>query len=392
VEPRTVENYESLLRNHILPRWRECPIAAVTALDVATWRKALRQRYAASTVDGIMCVFSMMLGDAVDQRMIEVNPVHHKRRRGRRRDHAPSGLEKVWALPEQVVQIAAQAGMLGGPDAELLVITTAWTGCRWGEMTGLQPDHVDLDRAVIAIDPEVGALHESAHGLWLGPPKTPASVREIQLPPFLVDLLREHLAHHTGQFVFTAPQGGWLRRSDFCRRVFRPAVEGDPRKGLTPVRPGLTFHGLRHSHKTWLSTEHVPEIASAKRMGHHLADRLTEVYTHVAPKMERDILTALQRLWRHAHEPTSPVDNRPRTRQDQHGRRGPAGGRPATPLRAVQRRAVRPSSVRSRCVSPARPPGQCRLIRRCVHTTRLPRCEATTPYRTDPPRPSSRSC
>jgi hypothetical protein len=24
--------------------------------------------------------------------------------------------------------------MLGGPDAHLLVITAAWTGCRWGEL------------------------------------------------------------------------------------------------------------------------------------------------------------------------------------------------------------------------------------------------------------------
>jgi integrase len=98
--------------------------------------------------------------------------------------------------------------MLGGAVAELLVITTAWTGCRWGEMAGLQRDRVDLRRGVITIDPEVGALHESAHGLWLGPPKTPSSAREIQLPPFLVDLLRKHQARHTNQFVFTAPQGG----------------------------------------------------------------------------------------------------------------------------------------------------------------------------------------
>ena len=44
-----------------------------------------------------------------------------------------------------------------------------------------------LDPAVI--DPEFGALHESAHGLWLGPPKTPASARTITLPAFLIELL-----------------------------------------------------------------------------------------------------------------------------------------------------------------------------------------------------------
>jgi integrase len=247
----------------------------------------------------------MILEDAVDQRMIEVSPVRRKRRRGRRRDHAPSRLEKrlekVWALPEEVIRIAVQAGMLGGAVARLLAIMTAWTGCRWGAMAGLQRDRVDLRRGVITIDPEVGCLHESAHGLWLGPPKTPSSARTVQLPPFLTDLLRKHLAQHPHQFVFTAPQGGWLRRSDFNRRVFRPAVDGDLKRGLYPVKPGLCFHGLRHSHKTWLVTDHIPQIASTKRMGHHLSDKLEEVYTHVAMSVSREsgpseVTTAVPRV------------------------------------------------------------------------------------------------
>jgi hypothetical protein len=42
-----------------------------------------------------------------------------------------------------------------------------------GEVAGLQRDQVDLDRGTITIDPDIGALHESAHRLWFGPPKTP---------------------------------------------------------------------------------------------------------------------------------------------------------------------------------------------------------------------------
>jgi hypothetical protein len=45
--------------------------------------KTLRERYAASTVAGIVTVFSMMLDDAVDEHLISVSPVHRHRRRGR---------------------------------------------------------------------------------------------------------------------------------------------------------------------------------------------------------------------------------------------------------------------------------------------------------------------
>jgi integrase len=52
--------------------------------------------------------------------------------------------------------------------------------------------------------------------------------------------LAAFVAPEPDALVFTAPQGGPLRRSLFSRRVWRPAAE---RAGL----PGVTFHGLRHS-------------------------------------------------------------------------------------------------------------------------------------------------
>jgi hypothetical protein len=130
----------------------------------------------------------------------------------------------------------------------------------------LQRDHLDLDRDVLTVDPDTGALHESASRLWLGPPKTPASARTISLPPFLITLLRDYIEAAPGSFAFTSPLDCRLRRSTFDRRVFRPAVDGDVRHGLNPVRPRLTFHGLRHSHKTWLIADDIPEIAQAKRL------------------------------------------------------------------------------------------------------------------------------
>ncbi|MDS0139273.1 MULTISPECIES: hypothetical protein [unclassified Amycolatopsis] len=102
-------------------------------------------------------------------------------------------------MPEQVVRIAEQTGLLGGPIARLLIITAAWTGCRWGELAGLHRDNVDLRRGVIVIDPLVGALHESGSMRWLGAPKTRASARTIALPPFLVAAARRRPTNYAPQ-------------------------------------------------------------------------------------------------------------------------------------------------------------------------------------------------
>ncbi|WP_186382393.1 hypothetical protein [Amycolatopsis rhizosphaerae] len=80
-----------------------------------------------------------------------------------------------------------------------------------------------------------------------------------------------------------------------------PAADGKPGTNLAPTRRGLTFHGLRHSHKTWLIADDIPEIAQARRLGH----RIIETYSHVAPELEHQLLTALETRWQTAthHDP-----------------------------------------------------------------------------------------
>jgi integrase len=305
---RTLENYDSYLRQHILPRFGHVPMGNITTLDINLWIKesgepsqTRPQGYAPSTIRAWVNVLSMILTDAVDQRLIATNPVQKRRRRGRRSRHLRP--ERPWATPEEVVRIADQAALLSGPVARLLIITAAWTGCRWGELAGLHRRNVRLDQGVIVIDPMRGSLHEARGKRWIGPPKTPSSARTITLPPFLVAMLRDHLASHPYEYVFTTACGAWFWRSTFNRRILRPAIDGNhddnvkARLRTEPVKPALTFHGLRHSHKTWLIDDGVPEIGQSKRLGHHLQDRVVETYRHVAPGVEKRLLTGLEHRW-----------------------------------------------------------------------------------------------
>jgi integrase len=301
VAERTEENYRRELRNHVLPRWGQCRLAEITTSGVNLWAaEKIAAGYAPATVSSLVKLLSRLLTDAVDAKLLAANPVRPRRRRGPR--VLTPQPERVWASPEQVLRVAEQATALGGASAALLIITGAWTGARWGELAGLIRDNVHLSDGVIVIDRWLGALHESGRRLWLAAPKTAASVRVITLPPFLIELLREHLHRTSGVPIFTGPHGGRLRRSNLDCRVLRPAADGNlelPRASMRtePVCPGLTFHGLRHSHKTWLIADGVPEIAQARRLGHHLPDRVIETYSHVAPEVEQRLLDGLEARW-----------------------------------------------------------------------------------------------
>lgn len=301
VSERTEENYRRDLRRHVLPRWGEHSLGSITAGDVNGWAGQLYGAgYAPATVASVVKMLSRLLTDAVDARLIAENPVQHRPRRGPRVLEPVA--ERVWATPEQVVQVAENATALADATMGLLIVTAAWTWMRWGEIAGLQRCNLQLDDGVLRVDRYVGGLHESGSRLWLGPPKTNASVRVVSLPPFLISLLREHLERTDGVQVFSGPRGGWLRRSNVDRRVLRPAADGTlelPKAPvrLAPVQPGLTFHGLRHSQKTWLIADGVPEIAQARRLGHHLNDRVVETYSHVAPEVEQRLLDRLEARW-----------------------------------------------------------------------------------------------
>jgi hypothetical protein len=75
----------------------------------------------------------------------------------------------------------------------------------------------------------VTSLTETDRGTLLpGLPKSAAGRRTVQLPPLIVPILRNHLDRyaqpdHDG-LVFVSPRGTRLRRSNFRRRVWLPAL------------------------------------------------------------------------------------------------------------------------------------------------------------------------
>src|SRR5439155_4008833 len=58
----------------------------------------------------------------------------------RDRPRQPTTSEKMFLTPEQVADLANEIA----PEYRALIFTAAYTGLRWGELTGLAVRHVDL--------------------------------------------------------------------------------------------------------------------------------------------------------------------------------------------------------------------------------------------------------
>lgn len=302
VGDNTLFGYQGLARNHLVPRWGTTELTAITTADVAVWTRQLGERYRPATVTAIRKLLALVLSDAVDNQLLTVNPVRPQRRGRGRTQPQP---EKAWATEHQVLTIASRILTLAGPNQALLIITAAYTGMRWGELAGLRRTncHLTGERPRLVIDAETGSLHEVNGQLEYSTPKTLSSVRTVTLPPFLATLLAEELGRTRSDVVFRTVRDKHLRRSTFQRRIWAPAVHGTTRPDTTiwkPVNPALTFHSLRHSHKTWLIEDGIADVAQARRLGHRMEHKIDDIYSHVAASIDTNLLAALETRWHRA--------------------------------------------------------------------------------------------
>jgi integrase len=63
-----------------------------------------------------------------------------------------------------------------------------------------------------------------------------------------------------------------------------------------PVLRGLTPHGSRHGHQTWMDEDSISEGLKAERMGHEMPG-MHSVYGSVSPGMRADLRAALEERW-----------------------------------------------------------------------------------------------
>jgi integrase len=137
-----------------------------------------------------------------------------------------------------------------------------------------------------------GAGNRDRRAVHLGPPKTEAGRRTITLPTIAAAALAEHLSIYSQSgpdgLMFTSTEGALLRRSNFNRRVWRPATRA---VGLE----GLRFHDLRHTSATLSIAAGASTRELMARMGHSSSAAALR-YQHVMAGRDAAIAAALDEL------------------------------------------------------------------------------------------------
>jgi integrase len=284
---RTRDLYRSLLDRHLLPRWKDAELAAITSPAVRQWHGAL-DKSKPRAVANSYSLFKTILETAVGDDLIPTNPCKIKGAGQYRRAKEPgmATLAEVAALRAAMPEHYRCAIDLG-----------LWASLRIGEVVGLQ--RADVSLSAVGANAQAGVIHvrrsvgRTRTGREEKLPKSEAGIRDVPLPPHVVPALREHLA------TFSAPgRTGWVfpaatdARTNVSADVLREAFEAARRK---IGRDDLVFHHLRGVGATLAARAGATVRELQDRLG-HATPNMALAYQRVAQDRPRQIAEALSRM------------------------------------------------------------------------------------------------
>lgn len=266
LKPYTRAGYESLLRVQILPRFGERALVGIRPVDVGEWLSDLRASgLSVSRTRQAYFLFGQIVRSAVESGYLAKSPcIGLKLPRMQQREMHFLSAGEVRDVAEAIQE-----------PYGTLVYVLAYTGLRWGEACALRRGRCELLRSRLHVVESVAEVE----GFHFGPTKT-YERRTLVIPGFLRDFLAAHLAAHVlddpEAVVFASSEGTPLRRGNWNRRQWRPALETAGIEYLTP-------HELRHTCASLLIQRGANPKQVQAYLGHSSIQVTMDRYGHLFP-------------------------------------------------------------------------------------------------------------
>lgn len=326
IDASTRARYQSLLTYHIAPVLG--PLL-LTTLHPATiqaaehrWLTAGRADgtggLAASTVRQIHAILQGALRQAVDWDLIPANPMARVRRPRldppRQHVWTPAEVDAYWAAVAQHTRPPRPPGLAIWTPADItrfwtvarthrqgrILMLVLRTGLRQGEVLGLRWADVDDAGPALRVTQQLLEPRATLPFPTFANLKTDAGRRTVELDAETMALLRQERtaqkadrlaagpAYQDHGLVFQTGVGTPIRP----RNTNRLLLQLQRAAHVAPIR----FHDLRHTHASLLIAGGADARLVADRLGHQNVAFTLQIYGHLWPGRQREVLTALPAL------------------------------------------------------------------------------------------------
>ena len=280
LKPRTKAHYEDMLKRHIYPTFKNKPVRSITVEQVDKWYAATLPDHPTMRAHTYSLLRTILETARTRDRLIDTNPCLVR--------GAGTARRVIKPRPATVEELAIITEAM--PDQyKAMVLLASWCALRFGELVELRRRDIDLDEEVLWIR---RAAVRVDGGWQVGDPKSDAGIRDVAIPPHLVEPLKHHLSKHTGRgkdaLLFPAKDSDkHLQPSTLYRHWYKARAKAK--------RDDLRFHDLRHTGGTLAAITGATLAELMVRLGHSTPQAALR-YQHQAQGRDKEIAALLSKM------------------------------------------------------------------------------------------------
>jgi len=284
----THETYQSALETHIYPFFGSLPIDSIKRTDIKKFLTEKQQEFevevagemkrkklAPATVRNLKAYLSCIFEQAVDDEIIESNPVSRTGKLIKKTDRTKEINPFTWEEKNTFEQTMLDHY----PNYYPLFLTALRTGMRIGELIALKPGDLDFNGKLIEV-------RRSVVRSRITTPKS-GKIRRITMSNDLSAVLQNHIIKRkkeklkkgwkdSPEWLFYNETGGLIDINNLRKRIFHKALT---KAGLRQIR----IHDLRHSYATLriAAGHNIADVSN--QLGHHSIKITIDTYYHSIP-------------------------------------------------------------------------------------------------------------
>lgn len=295
VRESTLDKSINVLSHHVLPHLSDKKIDKLTVPILQDWKQKIEaDGFSIRMRKNIYGEFRALLNYAVKMEYLQKNPLlkvgNFK---------APLEIQKEmdFYTPEEFktfITASRECAEQSNSDISIwgyyvFFCIAFYTGMRKGEINALQ--WIDIKGNEINVTKSIVQKLKGEDRIT--PPKNKSSIRTIQIPTPLAEVLKEHKERCKAMDNFSEN----LYICGGIRPLRDTSIENFNKKfsetaGVKKIR----IHDFRHSHASLLANEGINIQEIARRLGHSKVSITLETYSHLYPKEEERAMSVLNKI------------------------------------------------------------------------------------------------
>lgn len=272
---RTVDIKRKLIEQKIIPYFAEKTLDEITPLDLMKWQNDLLNKgFKPTYLRMIQNQMTALFNHAERFYGLKNNPCKKIDKMGK-----PNAKElNFWTKEE--FDIFIDSFSEDEKVYKLIYELLFWLGCRIGEVMALTFSDIDYEKSTVTINK---TLFRRGKEILITTPKTESSVREVTIPEFLVDEIKQYV-----ESIYKPENDN--RLFELTDRAVQKKIKSKANKcHLKPIR----VHDLRHSHVAFLIEKGVQPLVIAQRVGHDSVNTTMNIYGHLYPNKQKQVADML---------------------------------------------------------------------------------------------------